>query len=557
MEKIWLASYPPGVPAEADVAKFRSIGELFELSAARWGDRIAYHCMGGTLSFRQTAVLAKQFAAYLQHELKLPKGTRIALMMPNVLQYPVCLFGAMLGGYVVVNCNPLYTPRELEHQLQDSGTQAIVVLENFAHTVEAVIARTAVRHVVVATLGDLLGGLRGSLINFAVRHVKKKVPAWSLPAAVRFNRALSAGARQAFTPVNVTSEDLAFLQYTGGTTGKAKGAMLRHANPLANVRQAHAWVHGALREGEETVITALPLYHIFSLTANCVYFFMIGASNVLIPNPRDIPGFVTELSRRPFTVITGVNTLFAALLNHPDFAKLDFSGLHLSLAGGMATQKAVAERWQAVTGDMLLEAYGLTEASPALCINPVTLKAFNGAIGLPLPSTEVSLRNETGGEVAVGQAGELCARGPQVMAGYWNAPEETAKVMTADGFLRTGDVAIMDEAGFLRVVDRMKDIIVVSGFNVYPNEIEDVVASHPGVLEVAAIGVPDARTGEAVKLFVVRRDPDLSAEEILRHCQKDLTRYKLPHAVEFRDSLPKTNVGKILRRALREEAEKG
>ncbi|MBK9614896.1 MAG: AMP-binding protein [Uliginosibacterium sp.] len=557
MEKIWLASYPPGVPAEVDVTRYNSIGELFEQSADRWGDRIAYYCMGGELSFRNTAVLARQFASYLQNELKLPKGTRIALMMPNVLQYPISLFGAMLGGYVVVNCNPLYTPRELEYQLQDSGAQAIVVLENFAQTVEAVIERTAVRHVIVASLGDLLGSLRGSLINFVVRHVKKKVPAWSLPKAVRFKAALAAGDRKAFVPVEVSLQDLAFLQYTGGTTGKAKGAMLRHANPLANVLQAHAWVQKALREGEETVITALPLYHIFSLTANCIYFFMIGASNVLIPNPRDIAGFVKELSLRPFTVITGVNTLFNALLNHPDFSKLDFSGLRLSLGGGMATQKAVADRWQAVTGDMLLEAYGLTEASPALCINPVTLTAFNGAIGLPLPSTEVSLRDESGLEVAAGRPGELCARGPQVMAGYWNAPDETAKVMTADGFLRTGDVATMDEAGFLRVVDRMKDIIVVSGFNVYPNEIEDVVASHPGVLEVAAIGVPDPRTGEAVKLFVVRRDPELSAEEILRHCKKDLTRYKLPHSVEFRDSLPKTNVGKILRRALREAAEKG
>lgn len=557
MEKIWLASYPSGVPAEADVERFTSIGDLFEKSAERWGDRTAYYCMGGELSFREMAVLSRQFASYLQNELKLPKGTRIALMMPNVLQYPISLFGAMLGGYVVVNCNPLYTPRELEYQLQDSGAKVIVILENFAHTLQAVIERTAVKHVVIASLGDLLGKLRGSLINFVVRHVKKKVPAWSLPQAVRFNAVLVAGNRQAFTPVAVSLQDLAFLQYTGGTTGLAKGAMLRHANPLANVLQAHAWVLNNLREGQETVITALPLYHIFSLTANCIFFFMIGASNVLIPNPRDIPGFVKELAKRPFTVITGVNTLFNALLNHADFAKLDFSGLRLSLGGGMATQKAVADRWQQVTGDMLLEAYGLTEASPALCINPVTLKSFNGSIGLPLPSTVVSLRGEDGVEVPLGSPGELCARGPQVMAGYWNSPEETAKVMTADGFLRTGDVAVMDEAGFLRVVDRMKDIIVVSGFNVYPNEIEDIVAAHPGVLEVAAIGVPDPRTGEAVKLFVVRRDADLTADEIILHCKKDLTRYKVPHIVEFRDSLPKTNVGKILRRALREEAEKG
>ncbi|WP_018606330.1 long-chain-fatty-acid--CoA ligase [Uliginosibacterium gangwonense] len=557
MEKAWLASYPPGVPAEVDVARFSSIGALFEYGVERWGDRTAYYCMGGQLSFRQVGVLARQFASYLQNELKLPKGTRIALMMPNVLQYPVSLFGAMLGGYTVVNCNPLYTPRELEHQLKDSGAQVIVIIENFAHTLQKVIDHTVVKHVVVASLGDMLGTVRGGLINFVVRHVKKMVPKWSLPNAVRFNKTLSQGARQAFKPVDVSLQDLAFLQYTGGTTGVAKGAMLRHGNPLANVLQAHAWVQGNLCEGQEVVVTALPLYHIFSLTANCIFFFMIGASNVLIPNPRDIPGFIKELAKYPFTVITGVNTLFNALLNHPDFAKLDFSRLHLSLGGGMATQKAVADRWQQVTGGMLLEAYGLTEASPALCINPVNLKAFNGAIGLPLPSTELSLRDEDGKEVPPGSPGELCGRGPQVMLGYWNAPDETAKVMTEDGFLRTGDVAVMDEGGFFRVVDRKKDIIVVSGFNVYPNEIEDVVATHPGVAEAAVIGVPDAHSGEAVKLFVVRKDPKLTVDDIIRHCKKDLTRYKVPHFVEFRDSLPKTNVGKILRRALRNEVEKG
>lgn len=557
MEKAWLASYPPGVPAEVDVARFSSIGALFEYGVERWGDRTAYYCMGGQLSFRQVGVLARRFASYLQNELKLPKGTRVALMMPNVLQYPVSLFGAMLGGYTVVNCNPLYTPRELEHQLKDSGAQVIVIIENFAHTLQKVIDHTTVKHVVVASLGDMLGTLRGGLTNFVVRHVKKMVPKWSLPNAMRFNKIMSLGARHVFKPVDVNLQDLAFLQYTGGTTGIAKGAMLRHGNPLANVLQAHAWVQGNLREGEEIVVTALPLYHIFSLTANCIFFFMMGASNVLIPNPKDIPGFIKELAKYPFTVITGVNTLFNALLNHPDFAKLDFSRLHLSLGGGMATQKAVADRWQQVTGGMLLEAYGLTEASPALCINPVTLKAFNGAIGLPLPSTEISLRDEDGKEVPPGSPGELCGRGPQVMLGYWNAPEETAKVMTEDGFLRTGDVAVMDEGGFFRVVDRKKDIIVVSGFNVYPNEIEDVVATHPGVAEAAVIGVPDERSGEAVKLFVVRKDPKLTAEDIIRHCKKDLTRYKVPHFVEFRDSLPKTNVGKILRRALRDEAEKG
>lgn len=557
MEKAWLASYPAGVPAEVDIARYGSIGALFEHGVERWGDRVAYYCMGAQLTFRQIGTLAREFASYLQNELKLPKGTRIALMMPNILQYPVSLFGAMLGGYTVVNCNPLYTPRELEHQLKDSGAEVIVIVENFAHTLQKVIDKTAIQHVVVASIGDMLGAVRGRVVNFVLRKVKKIVPAWSLPNAVRFNKTLALGARQPFRPVQVSLQDLAFLQYTGGTTGVAKGAMLRHGNPLANVLQAHAWVQNNLKEGRELVVTALPLYHIFSLTANCIFFFMMGASNLLIPNPRDIAGFVKELARYPFTVITGVNTLFNALLNHPDFSKLDFSRLHLSLGGGMATQQAVADRWQSVTGNMLLEAYGLTEASPALCINPVTLKSFNGAIGLPLPSTEVSLRDEQGREVPQGEPGELCGRGPQVMLGYWNAPEETAKVMTPDGFIRTGDVAVMDDKGFFRVVDRKKDIIVVSGFNVYPNEVEDVVATHPGVAESAVIGVPDAHSGEAVKLFVVRRDPDLTAEAIIAHCRKSLTRYKLPHIVEFRESLPKTNVGKILRRALRDDAEQG
>jgi long-chain acyl-CoA synthetase len=554
VEKIWLKSYPPGVPAEIDVNEFSSVGDLFERSVARWPDRAAYINMGRQLTYCQLDQYAGQFAAYLQSVLKLAPGARVALMMPNVLQYPIAMFGALRAGYTVVNCNPLYTPRELEHQLNDSGAEAIVILENFAHTLTSVIANTRVKHVVVTSLGAMLGGLKGTLVDMVVRHVKKLVPAWSLPGHVRFAAALQSGVRHSLRKVSVTHDDIAFLQYTGGTTGVAKGAMLTHGNIVANLQQASAWISPNIDEGVETIITALPLYHIFSLTANCLTFLKFGATNVLITNPRDIPGFVKEIGKYRFSVITGVNTLFNALLNNPDFAKLDFSGLKCALGGGMAVQQAVAEKWQKVTGCTLREAYGLTETSPAVCINPIDLKHFNHSIGLPISSTDISIRDDDGHELGIGEAGELCVRGPQVMKGYYQHPEETAKVMTADGFLRTGDIACMDEQGFIRIVDRKKDMILVSGFNVYPNEVEDVIAAHPGVLEVAAVSVPDERSGEAVKVFVVRKDKSLTAEALIEYCKASLTGYKVPRQIEFRDELPKTNVGKILRRALRDEA---
>jgi long-chain acyl-CoA synthetase len=554
MDKVWLKSYPLGVPAEIDVDEFPSIGAMFERSVRTFATRDAYANMGKALSYAALDRLTRDFAAYCQSVLGLPKGARIAIMMPNLLQYPVAMYGALRAGYIVVNCNPLYTARELEYQLADSGAEAILIVENFAHVLEAVIGRTPIKHVIVTGLGDLLGGLKGSLVNFAVRHVKKVVPPWRLPQAVRFNEALRLGAGAAFKPVNVGHQDIAFLQYTGGTTGISKGAMLTHGNIVANLQQAHAWIGPFLHERGEFIITALPLYHIFALTANCLTFFKIGATNVLITNPRDIPGLVAEMAKYRFSTITGVNTLFNALLNNPEFAKLDFSTLHVSLGGGMAVQKAVADKWKQVTGHTLVEAYGLTETSPAATMNPLDIKDYNGAIGLPISSTEVAIRDDAGRDLPLGQSGELCVRGPQVMKGYWNRPEETAAVIMADGFLRTGDVAVMDEKGFVRIVDRKKDMILVSGFNVYPNEVEAVVAMHPGVMEVAAVGVPDEHSGEAVKLFVVKKDPALTAEQLIAHCKENLTGYKLPRKIEFRSELPKTNVGKILRRALRDEA---
>jgi len=555
MEKVWLASYPKGVPAEIDIHEYSSIGALFDEGVRKYGSRVAYVNMGRQITYKELEEYSTRFAAYLQGELKLPKGARIALMMPNVLQYPVCLWGALRAGYTVVNCNPLYTPRELEHQLKDSGADVIVVLENFAATLQEVIAHVPLKKVVVARLGDMLG-LKGVLVDLVVKYVKKMVPPWNLPGHVGFNEALDQGAKHKLAPVAVTHEDTAFLQYTGGTTGVAKGAVLLHRCIIANLQQAHAWVKPFLNEGQETIVTALPLYHIFSLTANCLTFFKLGATNILITNPRDIPGFVKELQSNKFTAITGVNTLFNALLNHPDFAKLDFSQLRCTLGGGMAVQKAVAEKWRKVTGKPLVEAYGLTETSPAVTINPLDLPAFNGSIGLPVPSTEIAIRDDEGVDQGVGKPGELCVKGPQVMAGYYNRPDETAKVMTDDGYLKTGDIAVVDEHGFVRIVDRKKDMILVSGFNVYPNEVEDAVMTHPGVLEVAAIGVPDERAGEAVKIFVVRKDPSLTAEALIAHCRSNLTGYKVPRLVEFRTELPKTNVGKILRRALRDEAVK-
>ena len=555
MEKIWLKHYPAGVPADIDPTKYQSIRDLFEESAASFGDRPAYYCMGKEITFGELDRMSKAFGAWLQAQ-GLQKGDRVALMMPNVLQYPVALFGVLRSGLVVVNVNPLYTPRELEHQLNDSGAKAIVILENFAHTLEQVIVRTPVKQVVVAAMGDMLGFAKGALVNFVVRNVKKMVPAYQFDNAIRFNAVLAAGAGMTLARAEIKPEDIAFLQYTGGTTGVSKGAMLLNRNITANLTQVDAWLDPFLTDYDRQhyiIITALPLYHIFSLTVNCLMMLKIGGKNVLIVNPRDIPGFVKELANHKYTTITGVNTLFNGLMHHPDFEKLDFSALRISNGGGMAVQKAVAEKWKKITGVTLTEGYGLTETSPVATTNPPDLKEFNGSIGLPVPSTEISIRDDVGNELPLGEAGEICIRGPQVMAGYWQRPEETAAVMTADGYFRSGDIGIMDEKGHTRIVDRKKDMILVSGFNVYPNEIEGVVMMLPGVIECAAVGVPDEHSTEAVKLFVVRKDPDLSEKDVRAHCHENMTGYKCPKHIEFRTELPKTNVGKILRRALRDE----
>lgn len=554
MEKIWLKSYPAGVPAEINIDQYASVREVLEDSCAKFGSRPAYSCMGRTISFSELDRLSAAFGAFLQGR-GLAKGARVALMMPNVLQYPVCLFGILRAGCTVVNVNPLYTARELEHQLTDSGAEMIVVVENFAHTVAEVLSRTQVKHVVVTTIGELLG-FKGVLVDFVLLHVKKMIPAWDIPRAMRLSKVLAEGRGRKLERVELGHDDIAFLQYTGGTTGVAKGAMLLHRNIVANLLQAGAWVRPFIGNRRHVVITPLPLYHIFSLTANCLTFMTLGAENVLITNPRDIPGLVKEMSKHSFTAITGVNTLFNALLNNADFAKLDFSTLQLTLGGGMAVQQAVAERWERATGKPLIEAYGLTETSPAATINPLDLAEYNGAIGLPISSTDLVLRDDDGKEVALGERGEICIRGPQVMAGYWQRPDETAKIIDRDGWLATGDIGVVDDRGFVRIVDRKKDMILVSGFNVYPNEVEAVVAMHPGVLECAAVGVPDAKSGEAVKLFVVKKDPTLSGEALLAHCREQLTGYKCPRDVEFRTELPKSNVGKILRRELRDEARK-
>ena len=551
MERIWLKSYPPGVPAEVDYKAYRSLGDLFEKSVAQYRERPAFHSMGKTITFGELDKQSRDFAAWMQAK-GLGKGARIAIMMPNCLQYPVVMFGALRAGYTVVNVNPLYTARELEHQLKDSGADAIVILENFARTLQEVLPRVPVKHVVLASLGDRLG-VKGLLVNFVVRKVKKMVPAYSLPSARRFNDVLAEGAGQPMKPFETGHEDIAFLQYTGGTTGVSKGAMLLHRNILANICQSEAWLLPSLKGETATIITALPLYHIFSLTVNCLLMLKVGGCNILITNPRDIPGFVKELAKHRYNIITGVNTLFNALMNHPDFAKLDFSPLKSAVGGGMAVQKAVADKWKQMTGKPLQEGYGLTETSPSATMNPPYIESYNGSIGLPLPSTEVAIRDEQKKDVPLGQPGEIAIRGPQVMKGYWQRPEETAKVIGPDGFLYTGDIGVMDEKGFVTIVDRKKDMILVSGFNVYPNEIEQVVAMHPGVLECAAIGVPDEHSGEVPKIFVVKRDPNLTEQDVLEHCKKELTGYKRPKYVEFRAELPKTNVGKILRRALRDE----
>lgn len=552
-ERIWLDSYPEGIPADVPTPPYRSVREMFELAFRDFADRPAYTNMGTTLTYRELDERSSAFGAFLQKELGLVKGERIAIMLPNVLQYPVALCGAFRAGLVVVNVNPLYTSRELKHQLVDSGATCIVILENFAHTLEEIIHDTAIEHVVTTRLGDLLDKPKGWIVNLAVKHLKKMVPAFSLPGSARMPEALRKGRGLTLTPVELGYADLAFLQYTGGTTGPAKGAMLSHRNMVFNVAQGQVW-QGDIFEGLEqiVVITALPLYHIFSLQSNCLGMAVKGGESVLITNPRDFAGFVEELSKHRFHYVTGVNTLFAGLLGTPGFADLDFSSLRLTIGGGMAVQEAVAKKWKQVTGNMIVQAYGLTETSPGAIVNPLHTDEFTGSIGLPWPSTEARICDDEGRDVPLGKPGEICIRGPQVMEGYWKAPEETEKVMLPGGWLRTGDVGHMDEHGYIYIEDRKKDMILVSGFNVYPNEIEGVVAEMDGVREVAAIGVPDAHSGEAVKLFVVRSDPSLTAEDIISYCRKNLTGYKIPRTVEFRDELPKTNVGKILRRALRD-----
>ena len=551
MEKIWLKNYPEGVPAEADVGAYESITALYEESVRRFADRPAYSNFGVTITYRELDERARALAAYLQG-LGLEPGDRVSIMMPNLLSNPIAIFGVLLAGLTVVNTNPLYTARELRHQLEDSGARAIVIVENFAGVLAEVIGRTRVEHVILVRMGDGLGFPKSALVNFVVRRVKKMVPPFRLPDAVPFSRALGEGAGKALRPAAAGREDVAFLQYTGGTTGVSKGAALSHGNVVSNLQQTSLWIGGQFEPGREVFVTALPLYHIFSLVANCLTGMKYGALNVLITNPRDMPAFVKTIAKLGFTVITGVNTLYNGLLNTPGFEAADFSRLKLAVGGGMAMQRAVAERWRAVTGVPVVEAYGLTETSPAAVANRLDQQEFTGAIGLPLPSTEVSVRDDDGNEVGFDTPGELCVRGPQVMQGYWNRPEETAEVLSEDGWLRTGDVATVDEGGHLRIVDRKKDMIIVSGFNVYPNEIEDVAALHPGVLEAGVVGVPDERSGEAPKIVVVKKDPGLTAEALLEHCRKQLAGYKVPRHVEFRDDLPKTNVGKILRRELRE-----
>ncbi|MDB5841979.1 MAG: long-chain fatty acid--CoA ligase [Herminiimonas sp.] len=556
MDKFWLKSYPKGVPAEIDYTQYRSLVHLLEEAFRNYAARNAYVCMDKYLTYGEVDALSQKLGAWLQSR-GLNKGARVALMMPNVLQYPVAIAAVLRAGYTVVNVNPLYTPRELQHQLADSGSEAIIILENFATTLEQVLGKTQVKHILVASMGDLLGGLKGTIVNFVVRNVKKMVPAFSLPNAIPFKQALAEGARMTLKPVDLGHDDVAFLQYTGGTTGVSKGATLTHRNVIANVLQNEAWAQPALmkepRVEQMTIVCALPLYHIFALTACCLMGTRLGAMNILIPNPRDIPGFIKELAKYKVNMFPAVNTLYNGLLNNPDFAKLDFSGYKVCNGGGMAVQKAVNDKWLAITGCAIVEGYGLSETAPVATCNPGDATEFSGTIGLPIPSTDIAILDNDGKPVPLGEPGEIAIRGPQVMAGYWNLPAETAKVMTPDGFFKSGDIGIMDERGYVKIVDRKKDMILVSGFNVYPNEVEGVVASHPGVLECACIGVPDSQSGEAVKVFVVRKDPSLTAEQLLDYCRHELTGYKRPKFIEFRNDLPKTNVGKILRRELRDE----
>ncbi len=556
MERIWLEHYPEGVPADItdQAAAYESLADLFEQSCRQYAGNTAYVSMGASMTYAQTLAKARAFAAWLQAQ-GVGKGDRVALMMPNLLQYPICLFGTLMAGAVVVNTNPLYTAHELHHQLSDSGTTTVVVAENFAHTLQQAMPDTQVKRVVVTSLGEMLGFPKGLITDLVVRHVKKLVPAWNIPGALRLRDVLAEGARAPYHRPALTHADLAALQYTGGTTGVAKGAMLSHGNLVSNVCQAYAWVRPYCTGDRECIVTALPLYHIFALTANCLTFMRLGASNLLIVNPRDIPGFIKELGKVRFTALTGVNTLFNALLNNPDFSKLDFSGLNLTLGGGMAVQEAIAARWLKTTGKPIAQAYGLTETSPAVTINPFDKVDFNGSIGLPVPSTDVAVRNENR-TMAIGESGEICVKGPQVTAGYWNRPEETAKVFDADGWLLTGDIGYMNDKGYVFLLDRKKDMILVSGFNVYPNEVEAAAIEHPGILEAAAIGVPNGASGEVVKLYVIRKDPNLTEADVIAHCRTLLTGYKVPKFVEFREDLPRSNVGKILRKELRNEADK-
>jgi long-chain acyl-CoA synthetase len=552
-DRFWVKNYPPGVPADINPAERSSLKEMIEVAIERFRERPAYTSMDRTLTYGELDRLSREFAAYLQKVAGLRRGDRIAIMLPNLLQYPVAILGAFRAGLTVVNTNPLYTPRELEHQLKDSGARALLILENFCSTLQQVVEHTPVETVIVTGVGDLLGFPKSALVNFVLRHVKKQVPEYSLPGSLRFRDALSKGRYENLEPVELGHDDNAFLQYTGGTTGVSKGAMLTHRNIVANILQSEAWIGPLLKQVDKplTVITALPLYHIFALTGNCLLYLRLGSHNVLIANPRDFPAFVKELAKYPFNYISGVNTLFNALLNTPGFDRVDFSHLKVTLGGGMAVQRAVAERWKAVTGNTLSQAWGLTETSPAACINPPDVE-FNGSIGLPISSTEISIRDDDGKALGIGERGEICVRGPQVMRGYWQRPDETAKVMLGE-WLRTGDIGYMDERGFVFIEDRKKDMILVSGFNVYPNEVEDVVAKHPGVLEVAAVAQPDERAGEVVAVFVVRKDPALTEAQLVEHCKTQLTGYKVPKKVYFRDELPKTNVGKILRRELRDQ----
>ncbi|HGN1705027.1 TPA: long-chain-fatty-acid--CoA ligase FadD [Providencia rettgeri] len=552
MEKIWLKNYPADVPEEIDPDRFASLAELLENAVSQYADQPAFINMGAVMTYRKLEERSRAFAAYLQNGLGLKKGDRVALMMPNLLQYPIALFGILRAGMVVVNVNPLYTPRELEHQLNDSGATAIVIVSNFAHTLEKIVYNTKVKHVILTRMGDQLSRPKATIVDFVVKYVKRLVPKYNLPDAISFRRAMHYGYRMQYIKPNISGGDLAFLQYTGGTTGVAKGAMLTHRNMLANVEQARAAYGPVLKFGNEFVVTALPLYHVFALTVNCLLFINVGGVNLLITNPRDVPDTVKQLARYPVTSITGVNTLFNAWLHNDEFKKMDFSRLRLSVGGGMPVQKAVAEKWQQLTGKHLLEGYGLTECSPLVTGNPHNLTSYSGSIGLPVPSTEVKFLDDDGHEVEQGQPGEMWVKGPQVMKGYWNRPDSTAEAIV-DGWIATGDIAEIDNEGYIRIVDRKKDMIIVSGFNVYPNEIEDVVSAHPDVIECAAIGVPSESTGEAVKVFIVTKNANLTADELKTFCRRSLTAYKVPKLFEFRDELPKSNVGKILRKDLRDE----